>query len=45
MQKCYPPTGFEPAMVLQNLQVQILWEDNFLTLLVLSSRCFGGTSL
>ena len=50
MRKSYPPTGFEPAMVIQRLsiqtlQVQILLEDNFFTLLILSSRCVGGSSL
>ena len=50
MRKSYPPTGFEPAMVIQRLpiqtlQVQILLENNVFTWLVLSSRCFGGSSL
>ena len=42
MRKSYPSAEFEPAMIIQRLQVQILREDNFFTLLVLSSRCLGG---
>ena len=50
MQKSYPPTEFEPAMIIQRLSIQklkvrILCEDNFFALLVLSSRRSGSYSL
>ena len=51
MQKSYPPTGFKiavfrlPVIVIQRLKVRMLLEDNFLSLLILSTCRSGGSFL